>query len=255
MESGTGVPYGDLWIHELRQGTVDAFVAFLLTQVPNLRYLYLDNFTRQSALLGMLLRSAICEHVNYQLPDFQHLRDVYFLLADRADREPDETVMNAADILPFFYLPSLQKISASIENPVSFTWPAAHPPVPSNFKSLDLTCDQGVYLEVLDLDRFTAAISHVRDTLMELTVSAHASRCGVAFSYPAVNIVGSLHQMVKFEMLRRLEIPWPLLVGFVPDTTKRLHDVIPSNIESLVLTDDLRLHNIRLYGSGLIRLF
>lgn len=53
---GTGAPYSNLWIQELRQGSLDAFVALLLAQLSNVRYLYLANdFTRQSALVGMVL--------------------------------------------------------------------------------------------------------------------------------------------------------------------------------------------------------
>lgn len=269
----TGVPFGDLWVQELRQGTIDAFVALLLAQSPNLKCLYLGhNFTQHSALIGKVLRSTVCEAVEYHLPTFRQLREVYFLLADSEDEARDKKVKNTADILPFFYLPNLKHLSASIENPDSFTWPAACPPVQTKLKSLDLSRIREDYLrellsvtpnletlrwhwyfdsgvedrfvtQILDLDRLAAAISHVRDTLSELTLSAEVSIGGSDPFYPAVKLEGSLHAMAQFGGLKKLQIPWPLLAGFEKDTTKRLRDFVPKNIESLVITDDLRLQN------------
>lgn len=62
---GTRVPYSDRWLQKLRNGTTGAVVALLLAQLPNLRCLRLENdFVRRSALLGMVLRSSICEPVD-----------------------------------------------------------------------------------------------------------------------------------------------------------------------------------------------
>lgn len=88
---GTGAPYSDLWVQELRQGSIDAFIALLLAQLSNVRCLYLANdFTRQTALVGMVLRSASCEPVNYGLPDFRHLRDVSILKPNGEDHARDK---------------------------------------------------------------------------------------------------------------------------------------------------------------------
>ncbi|PLB48817.1 hypothetical protein P170DRAFT_464416 [Aspergillus steynii IBT 23096] len=268
----TGVPFADMWIQELHNRTIDAFVALLLAQTPNLKSLYLGhNFTQNSLLTGMVLRSSICEPADHRLPNFEHLRDVYFLLADSSDMVPGEKVQAAANPLPFFYVPNLKHMSASIENPDTFTWPAAHPPVASNLKSLDLNWVRETYLgellsatptletlrwhwyfdsgvedqfitKTLDLDRLTAAMSHVRGTLTDLTISAEVSIGGSDQFYPAMRIMGSLQEMVEFDALKKLQIPWPLLVGFTKDL-KRLQDVMPKNIESLTITDDLRLQN------------
>ncbi|KAE8136487.1 hypothetical protein BDV38DRAFT_293903 [Aspergillus pseudotamarii] len=270
---GTGVPYSDLWIQELRQGTIDAFVALLLAQLSNLKYLYLaGDFTRQTALIGMVLRSAICEPGNSSLSDFRHLQDVSFLCPNGEDEARDQKIKNTTDILPFLYLPSVQRMSASVENPIEFTWPAAHLPVPSKLISLDLTTVRETYLgkllavtqnvealrwqwyydygvrdrfttPIVDLDRFTAAISHVRGTLTDLTVSADVDIGGNDQFLPGIKIQGSLHAMVNFDMLKRLQVPWPFLVGFAQGTTERWQDLMPRNIEFLVITDDLRYQN------------
>jgi hypothetical protein len=292
----TGVPYSDLWIQELRQGTMDAFIALLLVQLPNLKCLYLArDFTRRTALVGMVLRSAICEPVDYSLPDFRHLQDVSFLKPDGWDvardtkvennnpntsrfwpwflEARDKKVKNTSDILPFFYLPSIQRLSSSIENPGQFTWPAAHAPVPSKLTSFVLTTVREAYLgellavtqnleslrwhwyydesvkdrfttPIVDLDRIAAAISHVSGTLTDLAISADCSNGVDGDIYlPGIKTEGSLHAMVNFDMLKRLQIPWPFLLGFAQDTTKQLRDVIPRNIEYLSITDDLNLQN------------
>ncbi|KAH3027076.1 hypothetical protein KXV89_007486, partial [Aspergillus fumigatus] len=264
---GTGAPYSNLWIQELRQGSLDAFVALLLAQLSNVRYLYLANdFTRQSALV------AICEPVHYGLPDFRHLRDVSFLKSDGEDYSRDMKVKTTQDVLPFFYLPSVQRMSASIENPDEFTWPAAHLPVPSKLTSLELTIAREAYLSellaltqnlktlrwhwyfdygvidkfttpIVNLDWIVAVISRVRGTLTDLTLSAKCGLGGGDQFLPGIKTLGSLQGMVGFDKLKRLQVPWPFLVGFAQDMTKRLQDVIPRNIEFLTITDDLRPQN------------
>lgn len=117
----TGVPYSDLWIQEMRKVTMDAFVALLLAQLPNLKYLYLSPvFARQTALIGMVLRSTICEPTKYKLPSFEHLQDVSLLLNIPRNHAPDKKIKNIA-ALSLFYLPNLQHMSASIENPTTFS--------------------------------------------------------------------------------------------------------------------------------------
>jgi hypothetical protein len=210
--------------------------------------------------------------VNYGLPDFRHLRDVSFVKPDGEDYARDKKVKTTQDILPLFYLPNVQRMSASIENPAEFTWPAAHLPVPSKLMSLELTIVREAYLgELLALtqnletlrwhwyydlgvsDKFTtpignldwivAVISRVRGTLTDLTLSAKCGYGGGDQFLPGIKTVGSLQGMVDFDKLKRLQVPWPFLVGFAQDMTKRLQDVIPRNIEFLTITDDLRLQN------------
>ncbi|KAE8377162.1 hypothetical protein BDV26DRAFT_293462 [Aspergillus bertholletiae] len=270
---GSGVPYSDLWIEELRQGRTDAFVALLLAQLPNLKCLYLANiFTRQSTLIGMLFQSATCGSTDYRLPDFRHLRDVFFLHPTSEDELRGKKIKNTEDTLPLFYLPNVQRISASIENPVQLTWPAAQLPVPSKLTSLALTTIREAYLgkllavtrdvetlhwhwsyqfvmgdefitPTIDLDGIGAAISHVRGTLSDLTITAVASSDSCSIYIPGVETTGSLHAMVNFDKLKRLQIPWSFLVGFTQKTTKRWQDLMPRNIEVLVITDDLRDEN------------
>lgn len=220
----------------------------------------------------MVLRSAICEPTNYRLPDFQHLRDVSFLSRIYWDEARDKKIKNTVDILPVLYLTSLQRMSASIDNSATFTWPAANLPVPSNLTSLDLTKIRETYLgevlsvtpklktlrwkfyydfgihdafnqPIVNLDRIATAISHVRDTLTDLTILADCGIGGNDQFLPGIKMEGSLRTMADWDMLKRLQVPWAFLVGFAQDRAKRLQDFIPRNIELLTITDDLRLQN------------
>ncbi|EHA27556.1 hypothetical protein CBS63078_3699 [Aspergillus niger] len=275
---GTGVPYSNLWICELHQGTIDALLALLVAQLSNLRCLYLGPiYTREDQVLGMILNSALCRPMDYRLPTFQHLRDVSFHRAvgddgTRPKMTPQDRAKNTANVLPLFYLPNIRSMSVTVENPDVFTWPAAHLPDPSKLTSLDLTAVREAYLgdllsvmpylktlrwawyydygveddfvsPTVDLDRIAAAVSRVRGTLMDLTISADAPIGGNEQFHPAVKMEGSLRAMVEFDELKRLRIPLAFLVGFVEDTTKRLQDVVPRNIEFLTITDELGLQN------------
>ncbi|KAL4972973.1 hypothetical protein BDW66DRAFT_154245 [Aspergillus desertorum] len=269
----TGVPNSDRWIQSLRDGSIDAVVALLLSRLPSLKALYLGRpFTRETALIGTVLRSAICEPTYHSLPNFHHLQDVTFLRSRSRDQACDRKVKNTADLLPFFYLHNFQPMSAAIQNPDTWTWPAAHLPTPSNLTLLDLTCIREAYLgdvlavtknletlrwdwyydggveddfttQTIKLDQISAAISRARATLTELTITADCSRAAGDQFYPAVETHGLMKAMVDFGMIKRLQIPLAFLVGFAQDTTKRLEDVVPRNIEFLTITDDLALQN------------
>ncbi|PYI14914.1 hypothetical protein BO99DRAFT_343837 [Aspergillus violaceofuscus CBS 115571] len=275
----TGVPYRDLWTEQLSNGDSDALLALFLAHLSNLRYLSLDYiFCRQSRIIQMLLQSAICNPGMYKLPDFQHLRAVSFHPYDdsgapyTALRSRGQSPLSQSLVLPLFYLPKIQRISAAVENTDTFAWPTDCLPDPSkltsiyladireanlgsllsvtrNLRSLRWTWyyDAGVHdaivVPIVNLDGIAAALSHVRDTLTDLTIFAEAPLGGGDQFYPAVKMEGSLRTMVEFDKLKRLQIPLAFLVGFAQDTTKRLHDVLPRNIEYLSLTDELGLQN------------
>ena len=260
----TGVPFRDIWIQELRNGRGDAFIALLLAQLPNLKYLGLKGgFPRQTAWIRMMFGSALCESGRYTLPRFQHLRDVTFLAWEGDDPVRDQYGKNTPAILPFFYLPSLERMSASIENPEPFTWPVAELPAPEKLEFLDLrtgchehlseilpvtqnlkVLDWRLYIysgpkdtsrtHILELDPILPALSHVRNTLTDLTVMVVYR----PFS-PPIKVMGSLRGIVYFDNIKKLKAPWAMMVGLAKDTTRRLQDAIPRNVECVTITDHL----------------
>lgn len=249
---GTRVRFSDVWIKGVSKGKTDALVAVLLAQLSNLRYLNLESaFVERSEFIGMLLRSAIYEPADHLLPEFRHLQEVYFRPTLNCHNRNDKSVKNTEDVLPFFHLPNVERMKVVIQPPVHFTENAPRPPVSSRLKALDLTAiresylckvlsisksvtnlrwemyyDSGIEDEVnppiVDLDSLGAAISHVRDTLEDLTIIGSVDLRGGDQFDPAVQIKGSLHALVSMHKLSRLQIPLAFLVGFTEDITKRV---------------------------------
>ncbi|RJE18279.1 hypothetical protein PHISCL_09383 [Aspergillus sclerotialis] len=266
----SGVSYSDVWIQELRKGVTDAAVALLLAQLLNLRRLVHESvFLQRSTLIGMVLRSTICESGKYRLPSFPHLRHVSVLSQVWWDRAREaENVQNTPDFLPLFYLRNVECMSVSIKSSAAFEWPVAYLPEPSRLTSLHLTSVREAHLSdmlqvtknlrklswewyydyglddefnkpIVYLDHIDSALSHVPPTLRELNISADIGIGGNDCWYPGVSIKGSLHKMADLHHVKRLQIPLAFLVGFVQDTTKQLQDMMPRNIEFVTLTYDL----------------
>lgn len=268
------VPYDDVWIQELRSGTMDAFVALLLSQLPNLRCLHLsENFTRESRFVGMILRSALCDEPrDSHLPSFKHLHDVSTIYFDLGiDIRRYTNARNTTEVLPFFYLPSIKRIEASIDNPTTFVWPAAHPPNSSLLASLELTMIREGHLgqvlsnarglkelrwdwryrpdledhfvtDIIDLDQIAEDLFHVRETLADLTITATSDLSRAEPQYPHLGINGRLSPFTNLDMLKRLEVPLPFLRGFsiFDSAVTCIEQTLPRNIEFVTITDDLR---------------
>jgi hypothetical protein len=263
----TRVPFSQRWEQELRSGTMDAFVALLLSQLHNLRNLVLGtNTAKQSQLIGLLLNSALCEKGDYGLPTFQYLREVIYELNDYRGRKL--CGRNTADVLPFFYLPKVQSLSVALDNPVTFSWPMNTPPDLSKITSLNLTLIREAHLSrllsvtpqlktlrwvfyyctqskhapntsLVDLDGLGTALIHVRKTLKEFTISTSCD-AGSNLEPPLLDIRGALIALVNFCQLEKLEIPLQFLVAsFTPANGIQLKDVVPRHIHSLIITDDL----------------
>ncbi|CAG7925959.1 unnamed protein product [Penicillium olsonii] len=270
----TGVPYSDLWIQELQQGGLDAVVALLLAQMPNLQCLRLESaFTQRSEIIGMVLRSAIFKPVNYGLPDFRHLQHVTYLLKIGRDYARDHALKNTADLLPFFYLSHVKSLSLAVDSPLAITWPKPKVPIPSSLTSLVLYTVRENYLRnllsitphlkslqwkfwydsglldavnspIVDLDRIGDAVSCLKDTLSDLKILAEVYLGGHGdIHLPAIKTEGSLSAMVVMDNLKTLQVPWAFLVGFALDPTKRLQDVLPKYLEHLTITWDLCIQN------------
>lgn len=270
----TDVPFGDLWIQELRAGSVEAFVAVLLSRLPCLESLYLGkSLNRENHLIGKMFRSAVCGKViDGGLPSYECLRNVstvYFPAEKFAHREPD--ARNTADVLSLLYLPSVERITASIDNPAIFAWPRALPPNPSKLIALDLTMIReghlGQVLSVtselrdlrwhwyfhrdlqdrfvsqnIDLSQVAADLSHARRTLVVLNITASVDSPPNDLRLPPpLRVTGQFKAFSNFDALKHLEIPLVFLLGFSPSAPNipRLKDVLPKNLDMLIVTDDL----------------
>ncbi|TFA99390.1 hypothetical protein CCMA1212_008695 [Trichoderma ghanense] len=260
---GIGPPLCDVWIQELENGTMDAFVMLLLSYVQNITYLRLTGvFARANRLLGMLLRASLCQNLDCRLPQLQFLQDVVF--------EPEMTPYqrngskNTADILPLFYLASVRSVAAEIDNPVIFAWPT-YTPKPSQITTLDLKIVREGHLgrilattknlkvlkwkweyehplrhesntNVINLDQITADLTCVQETLESLYLSAIFDD---EYWRDSLSVIGSLKGLRNFERLQRLEIPQLFLMGCSPvDNLSGFKDLLPANLRHLTITDD-----------------
>ena len=108
----------------------------MLSYLPNLTSLRLGpNFTKQSILLGIVLRAALCEPNNPSLPRFERLPDVFF----DCGVDSLKHMVNTIDVLLLFYLPAVSNISVGIDNPDTvFEWPGGTPPGTSEISALSL---------------------------------------------------------------------------------------------------------------------
>ncbi|CDM28929.1 F-box domain, cyclin-like [Penicillium roqueforti FM164] len=267
------VSFASEWIQELRAGTVDAFMSLLLSQLRSLKSLQLSqNFTRESRLMGMMLRSALCEK-NSHLSSFAYLQDVEAVFPGIGLFIRKYTdARNTADVLPLFYLPSVERIRVLIDNPPTFKWPGKTLPNPSKLISLDLTMLregplaqvlsttpnlrklkwdwyfrrdlQDEYVtDIIDLDQLAAGLSHVQNSLTDLTITAGTSNSDASLNFPEVRFKGSFKTFSELHMLQSLEVPIAFLLGFSQSTPNvaRLEECLPRSLQWLTVTDRLCL--------------
>lgn len=275
----TGVSDVALWVRELCDGSLDAFVALLLSQTQRLERLDIGpTFANETRLLGMMFRAAVCQmDVPTQRLPYQHLTEVSYDLGwiDIWFR----THCSMQDALAFFYLPNIRHMYLFIENELSFAWPGimtteaittvSCPPRPSSLQSLRLDQIREAHLDqvlsvtpslqvlywkwsyqpdidphntpVVDLTKIARILSRVRNTLRELHITADSLPGIGDIESPPVEIVGTLGAFANLPHLQELQVPLAFLVGFEPKPAAplRLADTVPSNIEVLTITDDL----------------
>jgi hypothetical protein len=184
-------------------------------------------------------------------------------------------------VMPFFYLPSIKRLSVPIDSHLEFRWlgwpgelvggPRELPPSPSSLTSLKLfhiremhldhilsrtpnlkslawewyhdmfTEDGFMHHQVVDLNLIIPAISHVRDSLTELTISAYCQcqRKRRGFRRPSLRLEGSSRGFAGLDKLKRLTLPLAFIFGFTANSTERLEHCLPPNLEFLNLSDEL----------------
>ncbi|TGO21442.1 hypothetical protein BPAE_0219g00030 [Botrytis paeoniae] len=251
------IDYEDIWISELRNRNMDAFLAIHLTV----------------EIVGLVLRSTLSQDSNCGIASFQRLQHVTFkqTTIGRFRRG----TLNPQDILPFFSCPNVVCLSAAIDTPIDYGWPLDSRPVASTITSLDLDLVKaGMLYHILSVttklktlrwrwhhygncgttiqyDVIIGALSLVRNTLTDLTISAENEVVNADSSW--IGVTGSLDGLVNFKILKRLEINLEFLFGsllspyarpriFPPSgRTLQFERIVPKNIEILTLTDDKEL--------------
>ncbi|KAK6856400.1 hypothetical protein PG995_006587 [Apiospora arundinis] len=259
------LPYTQDWVRELREGTMDAIIAFLLTRLPNLRsFATTPNFTKEMTFQEAMFHSVLCgQNQIGWLPHFDQLDEVYadFYRTYHYGFNPNTNIL-----LSFFYLPAIQTLDLRLDNPAKFSWPAATAPDTTTLTSLTLrhvresalkeilSCTKRLvkldwqflysernmstqyrgprlYPPIADLDVLVDALTPVRDTLKDLTIRADAIQPSGVPS----------RGLVKFNKVERLQVPLPFLAGrLIPNNRFRVSERIPKNVRMLVIGNDLK---------------
>lgn len=272
------------WIDEYRKGTADAAAALAVSILPNLtRFSMASNWSKETRFLGAVIRKSTqaesmsqqwhkptCQQpqplpATTQLKMFENLTDVS--LAPIV-HEPDKfSTKDKRDSLALFYLPSVQHLRISIDNPVQFSWPLDFPPGPSSLTSLELfriretrlkpilsvlknletlrykidyqpDVDKGVSNDVVRLDVMAAAIALCSNSLRELEIDAENSIArGDQDTFPMA-LQGSVSEISRLYRLRKLKIPWIFPMGLVViPPSGRISSMLPPSLEHLIFTD------------------
>ncbi|RSL78310.1 hypothetical protein CEP51_008325 [Fusarium floridanum] len=271
--TGVSKDVAESWEKKIQIRVPDAVVALLVSMLPNLASLLLQaNWNTESHFLGHLFRSALCsprrDGLQHPLPTFQALKKVSLGRRNRTNEHTDD--QNSADMLALLYLPNIQSLSASIDNPIDFTWPSQSPPTPSALTRLKLhrmreygltrvlhrltnlqtlryawfyqsDIDEEVSDKVVRLDMMGSAMAQC-EALIDLEITAltlPAHRYG-EFELPDVTLHGSLAELSQLPQLKRLKVPWVFLAGMtMPSSPSSIGTALPRSLEHLTITRDL----------------
>ncbi|KAF5626139.1 catalase isozyme P [Fusarium sp. NRRL 52700] len=259
------------WRKKVQCGSPEASVAVLVSLLPNLERLCLSsNWTNDTFFLGHMLRAALCEKPEHALEaDLLSLSSLKRVsLAPMIDEESHLDPSNTADALALFYLPNIETLSVSIDNPTNFTWPSSSPPKPTSLESLEIfrlresrlapvlsatsnlkklkynwmyrpDLDKEVSKDVVILDVMSEALLETKDSLEELEITAESFPAFSRGMYepPDVTFQGSIARLREMHKLKALHIPWTFLTG------RRVYSAglgligaaVPPNVEHLAM--------------------
>ncbi|KAM0366010.1 hypothetical protein ACHAPK_009155 [Fusarium culmorum] len=270
-KTGVSKAVVEQWFEEVQSGSPEASAAVLVSLLPNLeRLCFSPNWTHNTRFLGHMLRAALCEKPEHAsevgLPSFTSLKHVSLALLLHLNRHRRPS--NTADALALFYLPNIETLSVSIDNPTSFTWPSSSPPKPTSLKSLEIfrlresrlapvlsvatnlkklkynwvycrEVDDKVSKQAVMLGALSEALIETKDSLEELEIIADtlpSPSCG-EYEPPDVTFQGSISRLREMHKLKTLYIPWTFLTGRKGLSTGPglIGAAIPPNVEQLAL--------------------
>lgn len=248
----TRFPHAEAWETALREGNLDAVLALLVILLPELvRLSAIHNFARDSRILSQTVLHA-AQSTTHEgrtdgdfRPDVSKLYDVTICqrrVGEAIHRTP-RPFKNTPDILGWFYLPSVQRLRLSIDNPFEFTWPSPLPPRPQHLRILfldqireyralpilaacrglkelnwNLRHEAGPDRDVLpdppivDLGKVTAALVPLQDSLEVLTLGGELVPGLSEIDNPTVTFPGFL-DLAILTKVRTLSIPWVFYYG------------------------------------------
>lgn len=242
---------------------------------PNLRLFNLgQSFTVQNPILGDVLRQLFCcTDASQQCAEGLQFRNVRQIVMPQAqDHFHRRMGGNAADVLPLFYLPTIESLRVSIDD-----WPGTLPTASTltssaieRIREQNLVCllkatphlgrfrwtwiySRGIYGHLfgfIDLDTLMDAMKPRQDGLFDLVIDAQCILGGQEIEPPFVDVRGSMSGLRKFLHVRKFGVPWVFYMGFSPGHGRSLLGQLPPNLETLVLTDYLMGHSQFNWSAG-----
>lgn len=261
--------YKAAWAQELRAGTLDAFVIYLLVQLPKLISVSLGGYTwNKIQFLAVISHGALPGPFGASAR-FQRL--THLNLRNRVDvHERRATKLTLSQLQQILKIRTLKSLAADMIESETGLW--AWPPVPGAFDepyrltSLDITLLHEQNLNrVLSLlpalekltwtfwlnykrplgsvnmtcGRLQDALDRRRDTLKEIRIIPEHG-FGRQWRVNKVGLENSL-DFSAFPNLRILEIPMPMLLG--PSWGVTIGNVLPLRINHLVLLDHAKFRH------------
>ncbi len=262
----TCLPFRDEWVKELRLGTLDAYLALVLSRLPRLELLHLSNtFFLESSLIGLVFQSILCGPRSDWLTvdissSLSELRRVGLSSLGV------QSARNLESVLPFFYLPSVEVLNILIDGSLvhPLPWPTTPPPSALNLTSLyiaggkireaylgqilaavprlrslewqwrcEINLEGQFNSPLVNLDQLMPALAQVKETLTELKIT------GYNFCETPARLQGSARALAGFDRLNKLYIPLLFLTGFELPLQPGFGNCLPRNLEDLTLTGNL----------------
>ncbi|KAH7383493.1 hypothetical protein BKA64DRAFT_682460 [Cadophora sp. MPI-SDFR-AT-0126] len=277
---GSGIPCEDatLWTKEIREGSIDAPLAVLLSLLPNLTSIFLDkDFTRTSTSFRIMLKHALrtdgLTGVSVFISDLTSLRKVNLsgvlhITTNGRGITVQKNPKLILFVLLFLYSPGIQHLSAIVDDPGSLVWPTntacsstltslhlskiregnlgqilSHCPnlqTLSYFWYVDEDCSSPL-LPFLDCQSLDYSLSYVQTSLKLLRIAADFQPTWIdcVDLLPPRGMIGTITTLPKFLLLEKLEIPFFLLLGPEHSANPMLGELLPPNLRQLSLTDGL----------------
>ena len=128
------LPMEPAWTQALELGSINVFVALVLSQLHNLQTLHLDvDFFTETKFLGLLFKHALLSDSAF--PALYHVR---FALVKRFEGQgmKARVSMDRDQVKALFYLQAIEIIEAVVFQQQTFSWLTPNPPIASNLKIL-----------------------------------------------------------------------------------------------------------------------
>ena len=136
-------PMESVWINALELGTINVFVALLLSQLTGVETLFLDaEFFTDTKFLGLLFKHVLLSNQGSArlVSAFPVLYHVRFALVKRFESQGMGRgySMDRDQVKALFYLPAIEIIEAVVFQQRTSNWPTPSPPIASKLKILKL---------------------------------------------------------------------------------------------------------------------